>query len=61
VGLFRALGGGWQLRNGSDLVPQQIEDEMAARTFWGGLLKQQNHQAPVNDWQTFTQLYLPNW
>lgn len=61
VGLYRALGGGWQIRKGNDLVPYQIENEMAARTFWGTLLKQQNHEAPSTEWQKFTQLYLPNW
>lgn len=61
VGLYRALGGGWQIRKGNDFVPKSIENEMAARTFWGGLLKQQNHQAPATEWQQFTQLYFPNW
>ena len=29
VALYRALGGGWQIRNGNDIVPEQVKDEMA--------------------------------
>jgi NodT family efflux transporter outer membrane factor (OMF) lipoprotein len=36
--VFRALGGGWQLREGGDFVPPVIRDEMRARTDWGNLL-----------------------
>jgi hypothetical protein len=38
VSTYRALGGGWQLREGQDLVPQEIKAQMAARTNWGSLL-----------------------
>ncbi len=61
VALYRALGGGWQIRGANDRVPLQIEQEMAARTNWGKLLKQKNHQPPTTKWQKFKQLYLPNW
>ena len=61
VALYRALGGGWQIRNGNDIVPGQIKAEMAARTNWGCLLKQKNHQPPDSDWERIKQLYLPNW
>lgn len=61
VALYRALGGGWQIRNGNDIVPKHIKEEMAARTNWGSLLKQQNHQPPANENQKVKQLYLPSW
>lgn len=61
VALYRALGGGWQIRNGNDIVPGQIKAEMAARTNWGCLLKQKNHQPPDSEWTRIKQLYLPNW
>lgn len=61
VALYRSLGGGWQIRNGHDVVPMHIKDEMAARTNWGNLLKQQNHQVPATKGQKIKQLYLPNW
>jgi NodT family efflux transporter outer membrane factor (OMF) lipoprotein len=38
VELYRALGGGWQLREGQELVSPEIRELMAKRTNWGGLL-----------------------
>lgn len=61
VGLYRALGGGWQIRGGNSVVPQQISDEMARRTNWGALLEPQNQQAAVTEWQKIKQLVLPTW
>ncbi len=61
VALYRALGGGWQIRNGDDMVPKQIKDTMAARTNWGVLLEQKNHEPPKTMLQEIEQLYLPSW
>jgi NodT family efflux transporter outer membrane factor (OMF) lipoprotein len=61
VALYRALGGGWQIRNGDDIVPPYIKAEMAARTNWGSLLQQQKHEPPVTKGQYIKQLYLPVW
>lgn len=61
VALYRALGGGWQIRDGDDIVPKQIKDVMAARTQWGNLLDQKNHQPPVTNWSRIQQLFLPSW
>lgn len=61
VALYRSLGGGWQLRGCNDVLPSKIKMEMAARTNWGNLLQQQNHQYPMNDSEILKQLYLPNW
>lgn len=38
VGLYRALGGGWQLREGDDFVSDEVLETMQQRTNWGGLL-----------------------
>jgi len=35
---YRALGGGWQIREGSDFIPTETQREMAERTNWGTLL-----------------------
>jgi NodT family efflux transporter outer membrane factor (OMF) lipoprotein len=35
---YRALGGGWQIRWGRDFVPDNVREEMRARTNWGELL-----------------------
>lgn len=61
VALYRALGGGWQIRNGNDVVPDGIKEQMAARTNWGSLLKPGNHMPPTTPAQQFNQLYLPKW
>jgi len=36
--VFRALGGGWQIRGGNEFVPPAVRDEMRARTDWGDVL-----------------------
>jgi hypothetical protein len=38
VGVYRALGGGWEIREGQDFVPAEIKETMAKRTNWGRLL-----------------------
>jgi len=38
VGVYRALGGGWEIREGQDFVPESIKETMARRTNWGRLL-----------------------
>ncbi|MFO1028284.1 MAG: TolC family protein [Acetobacteraceae bacterium] len=38
VSLYRALGGGWQLRQGNEFVNDAIRDQMRNRTDWGSLL-----------------------
>ena len=38
IGMYRALGGGWQLREGNDFVPETTKQEMADRTNWGNIL-----------------------
>ena len=61
VALYRALGGGWQIRGSNDIVPEHIKHEMAARTHWGSLLQQPNHQPPLTKKQQIKDRYLPNW
>ncbi|MCH8073948.1 MAG: TolC family protein [Proteobacteria bacterium] len=38
VSTYRALGGGWQLREGNSVVDRATLDTMRERTDWGGLL-----------------------
>src|SRR5258705_513829 len=35
VGVYRALGGGWETREGDDIVPPEIKTEKQERTNWG--------------------------
>ncbi len=38
IATYRALGGGWQIREGQDFVPAATRTEMEQRTDWGRLL-----------------------
>jgi hypothetical protein len=38
IAMFKALGGGWQIREGRDFVPEETRKEMQQRTDWGNLL-----------------------
>ena len=46
VSIYRALGGGWQLRTDKDFVPEHIKEEMAKRTNWGDLLAPEELEYP---------------
>jgi NodT family efflux transporter outer membrane factor (OMF) lipoprotein len=46
VGVYRALGGGWEIREGKELVPPEIREEMARRTDWGKLLSPAAYHPP---------------
>ncbi len=39
ISLYKALGGGWQIREGQEYLPQETIDQMKARTDWGNLLE----------------------
>ena len=38
IATHKALGGGWELRDGTNIVPEETKEEMRARTNWGKLL-----------------------
>jgi outer membrane protein TolC len=57
VALYRALGGGWQIRKCQDVVPTTLKTIMAKRTNWGNLLKKSHHLPPLHK----EAQYLPNW
>ena len=53
IDLYKALGGGWQIRVGKDFVPDEIKKEMRERTNWGGLLSPKEIESPPKwkpDW-----------
>jgi NodT family efflux transporter outer membrane factor (OMF) lipoprotein len=43
ISVYRALGGGWQIRNGHDVVSDEVKAEMARRTDWGRMLETSHH------------------
>jgi len=49
IAMYKALGGGWQVRLGQDFVPLAVQEEMSERTDWGELLEITNEGAPALD------------
>jgi NodT family efflux transporter outer membrane factor (OMF) lipoprotein len=41
VGMYKAMGGGWELRVGNDFVTERDVDEMRQRVDWGDLLPEE--------------------
>jgi len=44
--VYKALGGGWQIRDNNEFVPAQTVEEMRNRTNWGDLLPAPNQPPP---------------
>ena len=59
VGVYRAMGGGWQLREGQDFVPDSVKQAMAQRTNWGKLLTPVALPPPPE--QPKSDIRLPQW
>ncbi|EGW20370.1 RND efflux system, outer membrane lipoprotein, NodT family [Methylobacter tundripaludum SV96] len=59
VGVYRALGGGWQVRDSKDVVPDSVKEQMAKRTDWGGLLTPAAQPSP--DAETPSGVSWPRW
>lgn len=49
VALYKALGGGWQIREGRDFVPEETIKTMQERTDWGNLLTPEESETPPED------------
>ena len=47
IALYKALGGGWEVRLGNDFVPAGMRDEMKERTDWGEMLDTINSEPPA--------------
>jgi NodT family efflux transporter outer membrane factor (OMF) lipoprotein len=60
VGVYRALGGGWEIREGKDVVPPEIKEEMEKRTHWGRLLAPASYNPPASEEPKST-IRLPDW
>jgi NodT family efflux transporter outer membrane factor (OMF) lipoprotein len=59
VSVYRALGGGWEIRLGHDFVPPEIQKKMAERTYWDGLLQRKELPSPATGSQFLPPL--PEW
>lgn len=60
VGVYRGLGGGWEIREGKDLVPPEVREEMTERTDWGNLLAPASYNQPIFD-ESKSTIRLPDW
>jgi len=60
VGVYRALGGGWEIREGEDLVPPEIKEEMKKRTHWGKLLTPASNNTSAFA-EPRSSIQLPDW
>ncbi len=49
VAVYRALGGGWQIREGKPFVPEDVKSAMMERTDWGSLLSAPLEPPPAQD------------
>jgi outer membrane protein TolC len=48
VGAYRALGGGWEIREGKELVPPEVREAMEKRTNWGRLPAPASYNPPAS-------------
>lgn len=48
ISVYRALGGGWEIREGGDVVSDEVKAEMARRTNWGRMLETAQHMPKVS-------------
>jgi NodT family efflux transporter outer membrane factor (OMF) lipoprotein len=60
VAMYRALGGGWQIRQGQDFVPASIKQAMAQRTNWGNLITPTPFMPPSPEHRQ-SDIRLPEW
>lgn len=49
IALYKALGGGWEVRLGNDFVPADVREEMSERTDWGDLLETTSDTSPERE------------
>jgi NodT family efflux transporter outer membrane factor (OMF) lipoprotein len=49
ISMYRALGGGWEIRQGKDFVPVETKELMKERTNWGELLESGSETIPESD------------
>ena len=60
VGVYRALGGGWEIREGEEWVPPAIKEEMGKRTNWGQLLAPASYSRPPRG-EPKSPIRFPDW
>ena len=60
IAIYRALGGGWELREGHAFIPAETRETMEKRTNWGGLLTPASVEPPAPEKRDLL-LRAPDW
>jgi NodT family efflux transporter outer membrane factor (OMF) lipoprotein len=60
IAIYRALGGGWEIREGHAFIPAETRETMEKRTNWGGLLTPEAVEPPAPEKQDLM-LRTPDW
>jgi NodT family efflux transporter outer membrane factor (OMF) lipoprotein len=60
ISVYRALGGGWEIREGQELIPVELKEDMEKRTNWGKLLTPAAVEPPSPE-QRETLIRAPDW
>lgn len=60
VAMYKALGGGWEIRAGKDFVPPETKEAMRKRTDWGDLLSPEASKTPPSE-EAGDQWMGPDW
>jgi NodT family efflux transporter outer membrane factor (OMF) lipoprotein len=55
IALYKALGGGWQIRTGNDFIPADTQEEMGARGYWGRALSTAQRTSDIDTAHTDTE------
>jgi NodT family efflux transporter outer membrane factor (OMF) lipoprotein len=48
IAVYRALGGGWEIRGDNDVISDEVKAEMARRTDWGRMLEPSHHLPQIS-------------
>ncbi len=60
VSMYKALGGGWQMRKNNEFIPKGIQEQMQKRTNWSDLLSPDEQQYPPSQ-EVRAILHKPDW
>jgi len=61
IAMYKALGGGWEIRQGQNLLPDTIKEDMTQRTDWGEILDTEISEQEIKETQSQDKLRSPDW
>ena len=61
IAMYKALGGGWQIRQGQDFVNEETKEVMGERTNWGKLLSLEEVEEVSEEEEKRKGLRAPDW